>query len=152
MPVRRLLLVLFLLLAGVVAAPVTAGAGPRTDAEFVRLINNTRADQGLPPLQVSPRLTALARSHAHAMAANDCQASRGCLWHTDLSDSVGTWAWLGQNVGVGQSPRSLHHKFVRSRQGHRENTLSRRANLIGVGTNWVHDGRVWVVVNFMQSA
>ncbi len=99
MPVRRLLLVLLLLLVGLLVAPAPASAGPRTDAEFVHRINASRTARGLPPLRVSARLTSLARSHAHAMAVNNCRAPRGCLWHTNISRSVDHWAWLGQNVG-----------------------------------------------------
>jgi uncharacterized protein YkwD len=148
MTVRRLLSVLSLLLAGVLAAPAPAGAGPRTDAEFVRLVNNTRADQGLRPLRVSARLSGLARRHSVAMAR------RGRLYHElgVVSRSIRGESWIGQNVGVGRSARSLHHAFVRSRKGHREILLSRRAEWVGVGTVWRPGGRLWVTVNFLQTA
>jgi uncharacterized protein YkwD len=157
MPVRRLLLVLLLLLVGLLVAPAPASAGPRTDDEFVHRINASRTARGLPPLRVSARLTSLARSHAHAMAVNNCRAPRGCLWHTNISRSVDHWAWLGQNVGYGRFDGSwrnwvlrLHRAFLAS-PPHRANILYRRANRVGVGTVW-YRGRLWVAVNFMQTA
>jgi len=46
MSVRRLL-TLLLLVVGMLALPVPAGAGPRTDAEFVRVTNADRRAHGL---------------------------------------------------------------------------------------------------------
>ena len=67
MSVRRLL-VLFLLVAGMLALPFPANAGPRTDAAFVRATNADRRENGLKSLPSSTTLAKLARSHSVAMA------------------------------------------------------------------------------------
>jgi uncharacterized protein YkwD len=66
-------------------------------------------------------------------------------------------AWLGQNVGYGRFDGDwrnwvlrLHRAFLAS-PPHRANILYRRANRVGVGTVW-YRGRLWVAVNFMQTA
>jgi uncharacterized protein YkwD len=161
MTVRRLL-TLLLLVAGTLALPVPASAGPRTDAEFVRVTNADRRAQGLRPLAVSPTLAKLSRSHSAAMArkaarryGSSCDSR--ALWHNDISKAGDHWVWLGQNVGCGtmldggiaQSVRRIQNAFMASPH-HRDNILYRRANLFGVGT-WISGRTIWVTVNFEQT-
>ena len=161
MPVRRLL-VLLLLVTGLTVMPVPASAGPRTDAEFVRVTNSDRRAHGLRALTVSPTLAKLSRSHSVAMARKAAQRYGGrcdsrALWHNDISSSSSHWVWLGQNVGcgimgsdgIGPSVRRLQDAFMASRP-HRANILYRGANLFGVGT-WISGQVVWVTVNFEQT-
>ena len=161
MTVRRLLLLL-LLVTGMMAAPVPAGAGPRTDAEFVRATNADRRAHGLRPLATSATLAKLARSHSLAMARKSSRryggrCLAGALWHNDIAKASDHWVWLGQNVGCGAAGsdglaaavRQIQDAFLAS-SGHRRNILYRRANLFGVGT-WIADGVIWVTVNFEQT-
>ena len=41
---------------------------PAGEAQLVQLINQSRADEGLPPLKVDERLTKAARKHSELMA------------------------------------------------------------------------------------
>ena len=161
MSVRRLL-VLLLLVAGLVAAPLPASAGPRTDAAFVHATNADRRAAGLRPLATSRTLAKLARSHSAAMARKSARryggrCHSGALWHNDISKASDHWVWLGQNVGCGTlgpdgltaSVRRIQDAFLDS-AGHRRNIMYRRANLFGVGT-WIRDGVIWVTVNFEQT-
>ena len=160
MSVRRLL-VLFLLVAGMLALPMPANAGSRTDAAFVRATNADRRENGLKSLSSSITLAMLARSHSEAMARRSARRYGGrcdarALWHNDISKTRGRWVWLGQNVGCGPmaggvaaSVRRLQNAFMRS-PGHRRNVLYRRANLVGVGT-FIKNDIIWVTVNFEQS-
>ena len=161
MTVRRLLLILPLVI-GMLALPVPANAGPRTDAAFVRATNADRRANGLGSLATSATLAKLARSHSVAMARKSAQrygghCSAGALWHNDISKASNHWVWLGQNVGCGSlgsdglaaSVQRIQDAFMAS-SGHRRNILYRKANLFGVGS-WVKDGVVWVTVNFEQT-
>jgi uncharacterized protein YkwD len=161
MSVRRLLL-LFALVTAMVALPIPANAGPRTDAAFVRATNADRRDNGLKSLSRSATLAKLARSHSVAMARKSAARYGGrcdsrALWHNDISRASDHWVWLGQNVGCGSlgsdglaaSVRRIQNAFMAS-SGHRRNILYRNANLFGTGT-WIKDGIIWVTVNFEQT-
>ena len=105
MSVRRLL-VLFSLVVGMIALPMPANAGPRTDAAFVRATNADRRENGLKSLSSSATLAKLARSHSVAMARKSAARYGGrcdsrALWHNDISRASDHWVWLGQNVGCG---------------------------------------------------
>ena len=161
MSARRLFLLLTLVV-GMLALPIPANAGPRTDAAFVRATNADRRDNGLRSLSSSATLAKLARSHSVAMARKSAARYGGrcdsrALWHNDISRSSDHWVWLGQNVGCGSlgsdglsaSVRRIQNAFMVS-SGHRRNILYRKANLFGVGT-WIQDGIIWVTVNFEQT-
>ena len=161
MSARRLFLLLTLVV-GMLALPIPANAGPRTDAAFVRATNADRRDNGLRSLSSSATLAKLARSHSVAMARKSAARYGGrcdsrALWHNDISRSSDHWVWLGQNVGCGSlgsdglaaSVRRIQNAFMAS-SGHRRNILYRKANLFGVGT-WIKDGIIWVTVNFEQT-
>jgi uncharacterized protein YkwD len=161
MSARRLLL-LFVLVTAMVALPMSANAGPRTDAAFGRATNADRHDNGLKPVSTSATLAKLARSHSVAMARKAAARYGGscdsrALWHNDVSKASNHWVWLGQNVGCGSlgsdgltaSVNRIQNAFMAS-SGHRRNILYRKANLFGVGT-WVKDGIIWVTVNFEQT-
>jgi hypothetical protein len=115
MSARRLLLLLALVTA-MVALPMPANAGPRTDAAFVRATNADRGDNGLESLSRSATLAKLARSHSVAMARKSAaRYAGGCdsraLWHNDISKAGDHWVWLGPErrlrvAGLGR-PRRL---------------------------------------------
>ena len=161
MSVRRLLTML-LLVIGMLALPVPANAGPRTDAAFVRATNADRRANHLTSLPSSTTLAKLARSHSVAMARKSAQryggrCNSGALWHNNISKASNHWVWLGQNVGCGSlgsdglaaSVQRIQDAFMAS-SGHRRNILYRKANLFGVGT-FIKDDIIWVTVNFEQT-
>ena len=99
MLVRRLLLPL-VLAAALLGLAVPAGAGPRTDAAFVRATNADRREEGRKAMAASRTLAKLARSHSVAMARKSAQRYGGrcdarALWHNDISKSTDHWVWLG---------------------------------------------------------
>jgi uncharacterized protein YkwD len=160
MSVRRLLVLL--LVTGMLALPMPASAGPRTDAAFVRVTNADRREAGLRSMATSATLAKLGRSHSIAMARKSARRYGGrcdarALWHNDISKATDHWVWLGQNVGCGSlgsdglnaSVRRIQRAFMAS-SGHRRNILYRKANLFGVGTS-VRNGVIWVTVNFEQT-
>ena len=166
MPVRRLL-VLLLLIVGLLALPVPAGAGARTDAAFVRATNHSRTTYangqptGLRRMAASPTLSKLARRQSVQMARKSARWFDGecvprALDHNNISAVSHNWVWVGQNVGcgsvggrgIGAAVRDIQEAFMASKH-HRDNIRYRGANLFGVGT-YVTDGVIWVTVNFMQ--
>ena len=161
MTVRRLSL-LVLLVVGMLALPVPADAGPRTDAAFVGATNADRRANHLSSLATSATLAKLARSHSVAMARKSAQSyggrcNAGALWHNNISKASNHWVWLGQNVGCGSlgsdglaaSVQRIQDAFMAS-TGHRRNILYGSANLFGTGS-WIQDGVIWITVNFEQT-
>jgi hypothetical protein len=146
MLVRRLLAISFsfLLFAGTAAV---AYASPSEEAEFVSLINQSRAAAGLSALSVQNDLVSGARTHTGRMIPTDS------IFHStsaQLSAVTTGWAVLGENVGRGPSVAVLHKAFMES--------PSHKANILGdfdrVGSGVGHDanGKIYVTVIFMKTA
>lgn len=133
-----------------VAASVPLGSPAQAvtslEYELARYHNSARASRGLNRLSVDTTLSDKARAHTRAMVR------RGGLYHTsNLPRAYGTgegaWRYLGENVGVGGSIRSLHDAFMRS-ASHRANILKRPYRRMGIGV--VRSGsRYWVTVAFL---
>lgn len=141
------------------SAPATASPGGRiatstansqaTDAEgtFVTLLNQARAQGGLPAMQTDSRLADTSRPWSSNMG------SRDQLYHDpNLADAVTrvepNWRSAGENVGVGYGVQQLHDAFMAS-SGHRANIMSNRFNRVGVGVVYVGT-KLWVTVRFIE--
>lgn len=136
-----LLVLLLALVLGVSVVPAHASGGE--EAEFVALLNQERAAQGLPELPVASDLVAVAREHSQWMADSDTLAH-----NSELGSDVSGWQKVGENVGRGPSVGSIHDAFMAS-SGHAANILDRDWTEVGVGVVVV-DGRVWVTQVFRQ--
>ena len=139
-----------LTLSVVVALIATALPGAETpgdEAQFVSLINQSRAAAGLAGLAVYADLTDDARIHTADMVA------AGQVFHS-TGDQLGSyasgWALLGENVGMGPNPSLLHQAFMNS-DSHRANILG-DYDLLGVGVARSPQGVMFVTVVFMKSA
>jgi uncharacterized protein YkwD len=126
-----------LALALLVASP----AGATTSSENLSgyLLNYyDRAPAGLAALRVNQSLSTIARAHSYAMARKQILA------HTpNLGSKVSGWTFLGENVGVGPSLRTLNVAFMRS-TAHRQNIMCRCYRQIGVGVVRDSRGYYWV--------
>jgi len=124
---------------------MSAGADSGTEGEFLAKINATREANGLAPLKVDGGLRSHARSHTEDMM------NAGEIFHSsssELSSAGGNgWDRIGENVGRGQSPSSLHEAFMKS-SGHKENVLG-DYNYVGIGTG-SSGGYLYVTVVFMK--
>jgi hypothetical protein len=124
---------------------VAAGADSGTEAEFLAKINASRASAGLAPLSANGSLTSYARTHTAGMM------EAGEIYHStsaQLGAAGGSgWERMGENVGKGQTPSSLHEAFMNS-SGHRANILG-DYNYVGIGTG-SKDGYLYVTVIFMK--
>ena len=146
---RRLLPSLLTLVAtlAVAAGAALVGAAPASavttrEAAMLAKINNTRAAHGLRPLTLSGELSTLARSHSRQMA------SSSTLFHTASFSSICCWSAIAENVGTGDSVRTVHRAFLRS-SPHRSNILDTRMRQVGVGIV-ASGGRIWVTEIFRR--
>jgi uncharacterized protein YkwD len=122
------------------AAP--ASAVTTREAAMLAKINNARSAHGLRPLALSGDLSTIARSHSRQMA------SSATLFHTASFSSICCWSAIAENVGTGDSVRTVHRAFLRS-SAHRSNILDTRMRQVGVGIVVVGD-RIWVTEIFRR--
>ncbi len=142
---RRWVLLLVAASLATLGITTAAGADSATESQFLSKINASRASAGLGPLKMNGNLQSYARSHSAEMA------DAGKIYHSSESQlraAAGSgWTKLGENVGRGQSPDSLHTAFMNS-PGHRANILG-DYNQVGIGTV-SRDGYLYVTVVFMK--
>jgi hypothetical protein len=133
------------MVAALLMVATSAMADPGTENEFLSKINATRSEYGLGPLQIETGLQSHARTHTQQMM------DAGELFHSTSGELTALggegWERIGENVGRGQSPTSLHNAFMES-SGHRDNVLG-DYNYVGIGTG-SKDGYLYVTVVFMK--
>lgn len=113
------------------------------EAEFLELINQERAAEGLDPLARLDVLVEGARGQAQAVR------DAGYLFHNpDLADVTTGWYALGENVGYGPTVIALHDAFMNS-PGHRANVMKDTYNYGGVGVVIDANSVIWVAIVFM---
>jgi uncharacterized protein YkwD len=120
------------------ALPAAGSAKVDTAAEtrFVALINDARAQAGLPALEVSGRLRAAAQSWASDLAYEDT------LRHHDMQQFLDSWTLVGENMAFGPSVDSLFKAFMASSQ-HYANIGKAEFTSVGVGVVVGPDGTLW---------
>jgi hypothetical protein len=145
-----MLLLISIFTSFLVVVPARADAGadnPAADeAQFVAMVNQTRAGVGAPPLSVDGQLTALARQHAQVMA------DAGTIFHANpISAGVtAPWIKLGENVGTGPSVPPIMTAFINSAK-HYANIIDPSFTSIGVGVVWVGN-QLFTTHRFMQTS
>ena len=113
------------------------------------LVNQSRAQHGLPRLAWNNQLGGLAADWSDHMAAT------GRFAHRDLRATMATaeyssFSRLGENILVGSCgtrAQDMQNAFMNS-PSHRANILSSGFNVVGIGVTCSGDGRVWVTQNF----
>jgi uncharacterized protein YkwD len=113
------------------------------ELSLIRSMNTARRSRGLRRLVSDAQLGKVARKHTYEMI------HYGQPVHTappTLARRVTRWLGLGENVGRGDTPVSLHHAFMGS-PAHRANILNGRFHYVGVGTVR-QGGKLWVTVTF----
>ncbi|MCU1462195.1 MAG: hypothetical protein JWO37_2270 [Acidimicrobiales bacterium] len=137
-----------LLLGGVVTTIESAGPATAGGAESSRMLadlQGARASAGLGALAVNGELTAKAQNWADHMAAT------GSLSHSSPSAGISAnWTRLGENVGDGPDPDSIHQAFMAS-SAHRAHILDPGFQYVGVGSAW-RGSTLYVAEEFMQTA
>lgn len=124
----------------------SVGADSGSEEEFLAKINATRSASGLEEVRIEGGLQSHARNHTQQMM------DAGELYHSSSDELTalggGGWERIGENVGRGQSPTSLHNAFMDS-PGHRDNILG-DYNYVGIGTG-SRNGYLYVTVVFMKA-
>jgi uncharacterized protein YkwD len=128
-------------------AVVATSQASDAEAMFAGLLNQARAQVGLPAMQTDLRLGDTSRSWSGNMG------SRDQLYHDpNLAAAVTSvepnWRSAGENVGVGYGVQQLHDAFMNS-PAHKANMMSTRFNRVGVGVVYVGT-KIWVTVRFIE--
>jgi uncharacterized protein YkwD len=120
-----------------VATTACAQEPPATDTEqqLLSLLNQERARQDLPPLQLDERLSRAARKHTQLMVQND-SLSHGFDGEAPLAvriaDENVRCDHDGENVALDGSLEGAHTMLMQS-QHHRDNILGQQFNAVGIG-------------------
>jgi hypothetical protein len=140
---RFALLALLVSLLGAMAVS-PAVAAPEDEVLVIDLINTSRGEAGLAPLEVDYDLIVAARGHSAEMAdaAELFHSTRG-----QLASYAEGWDLMGENVGRGPNVRAVHDAFMES-ETHRNNVLG-GFDTVGVGVVRSDDGTLFVTVVFM---
>lgn len=115
-------------------APVSSDES--AEARIIAAINAARADAGLKPLQVAPRLIQAARSHSRDMAVNNFTGhtgSDGSDFVTRLERVCVRWRMAAENVGWGSPDTYAMMKAWMDSPPHRANILNPDLTEVGVG-------------------
>jgi uncharacterized protein YkwD len=109
----------------------------------VEMVNQERANEGLPPLKLMDDLVSAARYHAQDMAEDryfdhhthdriDEELVLACNWSDRVRAYYTGWAGLGENIACGYtSPENAMNAWMRS-EGHHDNLLGNYRE-IGIG-------------------
>lgn len=137
--------VLLLGLLFVAGGPASAGT-VEDERRFVTLINEYRATEGLPALELDRELQAASREWSRQMAADNELAHA-----PDISVGVTSpWVAIGENVGVNpvQDVPMLFEAFKASPL-HDANLVDPRFTNVGVGVVYDSTGQLWTTHRFM---
>jgi uncharacterized protein YkwD len=119
--------------------------------ELVRLVNDYRAGQGMPPLEPDPALMAAAQYHADWMAAthNFTHEGEGGSMPQDRVEAAGYRGWVGENLAAGTigsvPPEWVVGDGWHNSPGHRQIMLSQHVQ-VGAGYAQDNDMDYYVLV------
>jgi uncharacterized protein YkwD len=134
-------------------------------AQVLALINQARAQAGLPAYSLSSGLGTSSARHNAAMAGG-CGLSHQCPGEPSLgqreTNAGVTWTAAGENIGEGgpvaDSSSAIAQMAIRITQsmldeqppsdGHRENILSRTFRFIGITVTRDSHGTIWMTQDF----
>ena len=124
--------------------PVPAGDGGELssfEAEVIRLVNEERAEYGLPALTTTDALTAAAAKRAEEISGDyghDRPDGSSCF--TVLPEFGIRYETAGENIAAGQkTPAQVVRAWMNS-EGHRNNILNPDFTQIGVGYTYTGRG------------
>lgn len=148
---RFVLLLGILLLAAGLAGQSTSEFDADVEAQIFTALNQSRAEAGVPPLKLDPKLRDAARQHSLLLA------KRHVLSHqfpgepplAERLRSAGLFfTAAAENVGMNTEVSDVNDMFLRS-PGHRENMLNATYDAAGIGV--VHIGSsYWITEDFSK--
>ena len=115
----------------------TSGSSDVTSVhdDLLRMLNETRAQAGLPALTIDSRAEAVALAHSQDMVAHDFTGHQSPTTGSpaDRVRTAGLHSGLVlENIGRGYSAQEIHDGLVAS-PGHRANLVNADANVVGIG-------------------
>ena len=144
-----------LTLAAVAQVPPQPDAEAAVEAEILRLVNQERAQRGLPELAVEERLRQAAREHSRVMAAGE-QLRHQVTGEADVSERLAAtglrFSAAAENIGRvdADDGAPAAHRALMDSPKHRANILSEKYNRVGLGV--VRRGeRLWVTQDFARA-
>lgn len=137
-------------IAGATSRALAADAYDATaERELVQLINQARAQHGLPPLREDARLQAAARTHTQLMASQNTlshQLPGESILLKRLALSGAYFYAAGETAAFNYSADAAQESFMHS-PPHRTIILDAQYDVVGVGVV-ERDGVVWVTEDF----
>ncbi len=129
-----------LIVFGAVLSAMPLGAAAQqldasAEQDAVQLLNQQRADAGLPALEVDQRLTDAARQHSQLMAEHKAlshQFEGEPTVRLRISGSGVRFDFSGENVAFNRDAASATAGLMNS-PPHRENILNKNYNVVGIG-------------------
>jgi uncharacterized protein YkwD len=117
------------------SAPMRYNTPGEAEQALIKLVNQVRAKQGLPVLQLDERLSAVAREHSLQLLI-DRQAVHRTAASGALSDRLRkrkvNFVRALENVALGSSLEAAHERILES-PGHRQNVLDAGVQRLGIG-------------------
>ena len=142
---------LFIGVATSASAHITP-APTAAELECVALANQSRAAEGLAPLQWDSALAAAARFHAQRMSQEGPISHRygGEPGLAERAASAGArFSLVEENIAIGESPAQIHDAWMHS-PGHHDNLLNRQIDRIGVAIVQAR-GVLYAVADYAQA-
>lgn len=162
-PIRICLVALFAVCAGCATQTADNALGRVVNLDALRnealsLVNEARAAQGVPGLQMSGQLNAAAQDHAEDMARRDFYSHRSPE-RQDVADRFrarggGPWWIIAENIAQCISCAPMAEQVRRFQQGwmnspgHRRNILDPRVRSFGFGIATT-GGKIYAVQTFV---
>ncbi len=112
------------------------GQNNAEEIEMLRLVNNLRSENGLPPLRLNPNLNKACFNHSKDMADNNYFSHAGLNGSTFSQRAINagyTGSPLGENIAAGGSTAAATFDQWKNSPGHRSNILNTNANEMGIG-------------------
>lgn len=118
-----------------------------TAAQMLALVNACRAENGLAPLVLSDRLSAVASAKADDMATNGYFSHTSPTYGTPsqmLKDFGISYGYMGENIAKGYTDAASTVSAWMNSAGHRANILGTEFTSLGVGYN--AQSNIWVQI------
>lgn len=107
------------------------------ELQFLVLINNYRASNGLPRLNMSNPLYVASENHSYDMGINNYFSHNSqdgrTPWDRIRAAGYGYNTWLGENIAAGYTSAETVFEAWRNSPGHNANMLNGNFNAIGIG-------------------
>jgi uncharacterized protein YkwD/plastocyanin len=117
------------------------------EREFLRLVNEYREDNGMPPVAISASLTTAANVHATDMAENDFVEHTGSDGSSPAQRAYAAGyprtGGVGENIATGTTANDAMFGWRGSLTGHNENMLQPYWKAIGVAREFGHGAMRW---------